>query len=178
MAGFGHRAATSVAKVQFKAMDAMRSKKAFDVAGTPPTATDFREFERARQCVLVTYKRSGDAVPSPINHGVADGKLYVRTDAGTAKVKRLRNNPRALLVPSGLRGTPKGAAIAATARILTDPSDIAVAERAIEPNWSKPMKLLEDGLSWGANKFELPLAYIEFTPTSSAPGSGAGITPN
>ena len=164
MTRFGHKAAAKFATVQFKAMDAMRSKKAFDVAETVPTATDFREFEHTRQCVLVTYRRSGEAVPSPINHGVAHGKLYVRTDGSTAKVKRLRNDPRALLVPSGLRGTPKGAAIAATGRILTDPAEVTIAERAVESNWSKPMKLLEDGLSWGANTFDMPIVYIEFTP--------------
>lgn len=164
MPGFGKKSAAKFAKVQFRAMDAMRSRKAFDIAGMTPTATDFTEFERTRQCVLVTYKRSGDAVPSPINHGVANGKLYVRTDASTAKVKRLRNNPRALLVPSGLRGAPKGGVVATTARILTDPAEIAVAERAVASNWSKPMKLLEDGLTRGATAFDMPLAYIEFTP--------------
>ena len=82
-------AVSAMSKLMFRGMDKLRHREAFDIG--EPTATDFAGFDRARQIVLVTFKRSGEAMPSPINHGVADGKLYVRTDASTGKVKRLRN---------------------------------------------------------------------------------------
>lgn len=70
--------ANRMSALMFRGMDKMRHRGAFDV-GTP-TGTDFTGFDTTRQIVLVTFKRSGEAMPTPINYGVADGKLYVRTD--------------------------------------------------------------------------------------------------
>jgi uncharacterized protein len=146
----------------FRGMDKMRHRGAFNVG--IPTGTDFTGFDKTRQIVLVTFKRSGEAMPSPINHGVEDGKLYVRTDASTGKVKRLRNNPRVVVAPSGLRGQPKGPAVAGVARILPE-DEHAHAEAVIASNWSLPMKLLERGLDKGSKTFDVAMAYIEITPT-------------
>jgi hypothetical protein len=66
----------------FRGMDTMGHRGAFDVGSMTATTRDFGGFDKTRQIVLVTFKRSGEAMPSPINHGVADGKFYVRTDAG------------------------------------------------------------------------------------------------
>ncbi|MGH3555735.1 MAG: pyridoxamine 5'-phosphate oxidase family protein, partial [Mycobacterium sp.] len=85
-------------------MDKLRHRDAFGVGVMTPRGQDFTGFGKTRQIVLVTFKRSGEAVPSPINYGVADGKLDARTDASSGKVKRLRNNPRVVVVPSSLRG--------------------------------------------------------------------------
>ncbi|SUB58008.1 pyridoxamine 5'-phosphate oxidase [Mycolicibacterium smegmatis] len=129
-----------------RGMDKMRHREAFDIG--EPTAADFTGFERHRQILLVTFKRSGEAVPSPINHGVADGKLYVRTEASTAKVKRIRNNPNVIVVPCTLRGRPSGPVVAGTARILGE-SEHARADAVIAANWSLPMKLFERTLDRG-----------------------------
>ncbi|MUL46632.1 hypothetical protein FZI85_11015 [Mycobacterium sp. CBMA293] len=96
-------AAAAMGRLMFRGMDMLRHREAFDIGA--PTGSDFSGFDRARQIVLVTFKRSGEAMPSPINHGLADGKLYVRTDASTGKVKRLRNNPRVVVVPSDIPTT-------------------------------------------------------------------------
>lgn len=157
--------ATTMSKLMFRGMDKMRHREAFEVGA--PTGTDFTGFDTTRQILLVTFKRSGEAVPSPINHGVADGKLYVRTDPSTGKVKRLRNNPRVVVVPCNLRGKPKGQPVAGTARILPE-AEHAHAERAIAANWSLPMKLFERGLDKGSAAVGMDMAYIEITPASPA----------
>ncbi|MGV0749383.1 PPOX class F420-dependent oxidoreductase [Mycolicibacter minnesotensis] len=149
--------------LMFRAMDKMRHPDAFDIAD--PTGTDFTGFDKSRQILLVTFKRSGEAMPSPINHGVDAGKLYVRTDASTGKVKRIRNNPNVVVVPSSLRGKPEGQPVAAIARILPE-SDHAQAERAIAVNWSPVMRIFERGLDKGSAAAGLPIAYIEITPAS------------
>ncbi|GJJ18616.1 PPOX class F420-dependent oxidoreductase [Mycolicibacterium mageritense] len=158
--------AQTFGKVMFRGMDKMRHRDAFDIG--EPTASDFSGFDRYRQIVLVTYKRSGEAVPSPINHGVADGKIYVRTDASTAKVKRIRNNPNVLVVGSNLRGKPSGPVAAGVARILPE-AEHAHADAVIAANWSLPMKVFERGLDRGSQAFDMPIAFIEITPT--APGT-------
>jgi len=153
--------ATKMSALMFRGMDKMRHRGAFEVG--EPTGTDFTGFDKTRQIVLVTFKRSGEAMPSPINHGVADGKLYVRTDGSTGKVKRLRNNPRVVVVPCNFRGKPKGSAVAGLARILPEAAR-AHADEVIAANWSLPMKVFERSLDKGANAFGIDTTYIEITP--------------
>lgn len=157
--------ATRVSKLMFRGMDKLRHRGAFDVAATATTGGDFTGFDKTRQIVLVTFKRSGEAMPSPINHGVADGKLYVRTDASTGKVKRIRNNPQVVVVPCSMRGKPKGPAVAGVARILPE-AEQTHADNAIAANWSLPMKVLERGLDKGSDAFGIDMAYIEITPAT------------
>lgn len=147
--------------LMFRAMDKMRHREAFDIG--EPTGADFTGFDRTRQIVLVTFRRSGEAMPSPINHGVADGRIYVRTDASTGKVTRIRNNPNVVVVPSSLRGKPKGQPVAGIARILPE-SEHALAEQAIAAHWSLPMKVFERGLDKGSAAAGIAIAYLEISP--------------
>ncbi|MCV7068263.1 PPOX class F420-dependent oxidoreductase [Mycolicibacterium farcinogenes] len=153
--------AHTFSRMMFRGMDKMRHRDAFDIG--PATGSDFAGFENHRQIVLVTFKKSGEAVPSPINHGIADGKLYVRTDASTGKVKRIRNNSNVLVVASNLRGKPTGPVVAAVARILPE-AEHAHADAVIAANWSAPMKVLERGLDYGSQTLGVPMAFIEITP--------------
>jgi uncharacterized protein len=155
--------AEAMGKLMFRGMDKMRHRSAFDIGALTPQGKDFTGFDKTRQILLVTFKRSGEAMPSPINHGVADGKIYVRTDASTGKVKRINNNPRVVVVPSSLRGKPKGQAVAGMARILPE-SEHAHAYKVIAANWSPPMKLFERSLDKGSAAFGIPTAYIEIAP--------------
>lgn len=156
-------ATEKISKLMFRGMDKMRHRDAFDISAMTPQGDDFTGFDKTRQIVLVTFKRSGEPVPSPINHGVADGKIYVRTDPSTGKVKRIRNNPNVVVVPSGLRGKPKGQAVAGIARILPEPEH-AHAEQTIAANWSLPMKVFERSLDKGSAAMGVSTAYIEITP--------------
>jgi len=69
--------------------DRMRSSKAQDVAETAPTGS-LADLQGHQYCVLVTYKKSGEPMPSPLWFGTGNGKLYFQTGAGTAKVKLYR----------------------------------------------------------------------------------------
>lgn len=155
--------AEAMGKLMFRGMDKMRHRSAFDVDARTPQGKDFTGFDKTRQILLVTFKRSGEAMPSPINHGVADGKIYVRTDGSTGKVKRIKNNPHVVVVPSSLRGKPKGQAVAGVARILPE-YEHAHADKVIAANWSLPMKLFERSLDKGSAAFDIPTTYIEIAP--------------
>lgn len=154
---------TKLGALMFRAMDEMRHRDAFGIG--EPTGTDFTGFDKSRQILLVTFKRSGEAMPSPINHGGDDGKLYVSSDASTGKVKRIRNNPNVVVVPCSLRGKPQGQPVAGIARILPE-SDHPLAERVIAANWSPAMRIFERGLDKGSAVAGIPIAYIEITPAS------------
>lgn len=58
---------------------------------------------------LETYRRNGQAVATPVWFTIdGDKMIYVVTRTETGKVKRLRNNSKVRIVPSGIRGQPKG----------------------------------------------------------------------
>lgn len=78
----------------------------------------FPTLEGAKDIALTTFRRSGAAVATPVWYLVLDGKLYVRTQAGAGKVKRIRHTPRVQLAPSTFRGRPLGPPVEGRARIL------------------------------------------------------------
>jgi uncharacterized protein len=57
---------------------------------------------------LETYRRNGQAVRTPVWFTLDKTKIFVVTRDKTGKVKRLQNNSRVRVVPSGVRGQPKG----------------------------------------------------------------------
>jgi uncharacterized protein len=157
--------ATRTSKWIFRSMDKMRHRGALDAASMTPAKTSFTGFDKPRQIVLVTFKRSGEAMPSPIYHGVADGKIYVRTDATSGKVKRLRNDPRVMVVPCSLRGKPKGQPVSGVARLLPE-HEHPHADGVIAANWSPLIKIFERGVVKVSAALHIPAAYIEITPAT------------
>lgn len=95
------------------------------------TTNLFPALEGHKNVNLATFRKSGEPVVTPVWYIVLDGKLYVRTGAGSGKVKRIRNNPRVLLAPTTVRGKRIGPESEAKARIL-GPGEEELAEKAIE----------------------------------------------
>ncbi len=69
---------------------------------------------------LVTYRKSGVGVHTPVWFAGGDGRLYIFSNPNAGKMKRIRNNPRVELAPSTLRGRALGAYVPATARLAQD----------------------------------------------------------
>jgi PPOX class probable F420-dependent enzyme len=153
-----------IAAAQYALMDRLRDPQALDRALRAPSAEDFSAFAGARQCLLVTFRRSGQPVPCAVNFGLDHGRLYLRTDGNSAKVKRLRGDSRVLVAPCGLRGTPRGPAVRGTARILPT-AEQEHADAVVAANWSPAMRVLERGLDRAARRFAVPLVYVEITAT-------------
>lgn len=78
----------------------------------------FPMLEGHKNINLTTFRKSGDAVPTPVWFVVLQGKLYVRTQADSGKVKRTRNNGRVELAPSTVRGKTVGPTTEGEARVL------------------------------------------------------------
>ena len=78
---------------------------------------------------LTTFRRNGQAVPTPVGGLVQDGTLYALTPPDTGKVKRLRNNPQVTIAPCNMKGAVPDdvPAVRATARLL-DPAGTARVE--------------------------------------------------
>jgi uncharacterized protein len=135
--------------------DAIRSGKARDAE---PGASGFGHLAGHKYALLVTYRRSGDAVPTPVWFGVdSDGRFYCRTGKLAAKAKRIRNNPRVKVAPCSVRGVPKGPYAEGTGRICSA-DEQEHAEAAIQANYGLGRKVYEGSAG------SMEAYYIEVAP--------------
>ncbi len=67
---------------------------------------------------LETYKKNGNPVQTPVWFVQDTGIIYVRTDAKTWKVKRIKNNPVVRIVPSNMSGKILGTWMKGEAQIV------------------------------------------------------------
>ncbi len=119
------------------------------------------ELRDCKRTLLVTYRRDGTPVPTPVWAAQADGRFYVRTDRTAGKVKRLRNDPRLLVAPCTKRGSPLGAPLEATARLLPA-EDEPLAERTLAARYGRGRALFE----WAMDVLRVDMGYLEITPAA------------
>jgi hypothetical protein len=130
------------------------------LASERSTVPSFEHLRGHKYCLLVTYRRTGEAVATPVWFGLSDAKLYVRSEADAAKVKRIRNDPRARLAPCTARGKPLGPPAEGRARVLDQRADIDAAEAALSANYGLGRKIYER--AGGALGTET--VYLEVSP--------------
>ncbi|MDI2127222.1 PPOX class F420-dependent oxidoreductase [Yinghuangia seranimata] len=75
----------------------------------------------AKYLLLTTYRKDGSPVPTPVWVARDGDALVVWTVTTTAKVRRLRNDPRVELAECTFKGAPLGPGVAGTGRVLDDP---------------------------------------------------------
>ena len=99
--------------------DRMRDPAALRIRAEDGVTGSFDSLRRSKYAVLVTFRRSGEPMPSPLWCAVdAAGRAYVQTERATGKVKRIGNDSRVLLAPSTVRGRPKGPLVSGSARLV------------------------------------------------------------
>jgi len=120
-----------------------------------------QQFERQTFLNLETFKRSGQGVKTPVWFAQDGPTLYVRTGAESGKVKRVRNNGRARVVPSDAQGNPLGEWVDATAR-LAEAEEADRANQMVRRKYGA-MKVGFDvmnrlqGRDWATIRVDLPL---------------------
>ena len=116
------------------------------------------DFERARHGTLVSFRRNGEPVATPVWIGHRGGRLYFRTLAVGHKVARMRHNPEVLVAPCSPRGRPTGPPMRARARILDEVEGVAVAEPAIQANFRAGRRVYKRAVQ------DAEAVYVELTP--------------
>jgi len=146
-----------VAKASDRFFDRTRSGDAGSVADAEPTGS-INDLKGHHYCVLVSYRKNGQPIPSPLWFGVADAKVYFLTSPDGYKVKRIRNNPEVRVAPCDSRGKPKGPPFIGKARILST-GEVPLAERTIKSNYGIGRRI------YTMFTGRVPAIYVEVTPT-------------
>jgi PPOX class probable F420-dependent enzyme len=77
-----------------------------------------------RYLSVTSFKRDGTGVATPLWF-VSDGeRLFALTDLHSAKVARIRHDPRVLVAPCRASGKLRGEPLRARAEVLTDSADL------------------------------------------------------
>ncbi len=78
------------------------------------------QFEGQSYLSLKTYRKNGDELPTPVWFVREGDMFYVRTLAGSGKVKRIYNNPKVEIMPCGQMGELLGTWVPAQAHEVLD----------------------------------------------------------
>jgi PPOX class probable F420-dependent enzyme len=150
-----HRIATK----QDRMFDRIRDPAARGAASRPGTGRDLSALSGAEYALVVTFRRSGEAVPTPMWFGLYEGRAYAKTLSDAGKVTRLRRDPHVRIAPCTVRGKPTGPFAEATGRIL-EPAESELAESVLDGHYGRRRRLYE-GLG---TKLGVQSVYIEITP--------------
>jgi PPOX class probable F420-dependent enzyme len=108
---------------------------------------------------LFTFRKSGEAVKTPVWFALSGGKAYVMTTADAGKTKRIRNNGRVQLGPSDQRGTPLGPTVDGVARVLPKEEE-RLAKEALDRKYG----LMKAAFDFFLNVRGTERAWIEIAP--------------
>lgn len=149
-----------LARFSDRVFDRLRDKRAFILTDDDAIDGDFASLRGHKYAVVVTFRRNGDVVPSPVWFGVdAKGHGYLKTRHDAGKVKRLRNDSRALIARSNMRGKPTEPVIRGTGRVLPT-EEWTHAEETVAAAYGAGRRISERVLG-GPEEMG---AYIEITP--------------
>ncbi|NQU36635.1 MAG: PPOX class F420-dependent oxidoreductase [Actinobacteria bacterium] len=91
---------------------------------------------------VTTFRKTGEAVPTPVWVTREGDHLFVITGAESGKVKRMRNNSQIEIAPCDVRGKTTGPAVGATVELL-DPAGTAAVEKRVSKKFGLTYKMLK-----------------------------------
>jgi PPOX class probable F420-dependent enzyme len=94
-----------------------------------------REIQGQKYISLATFRKTGEAVNTPVWFGEEGDKLYVKSRNDSGKYKRIRNNPQVRIAPCTMRGKITGPEFPATARILSQEGSSRAAQAIERKYW-------------------------------------------
>jgi len=157
--GFGER----LAKLMDRGYDQVRDAAAFKIRTEDAVPGNLEGLRGHKYGVVVTFRRNGDPVPSPVWIAVdAAGRVYTKTGSHSGKVKRIGNDPRALVAPSTVRGRPTGPVRLGAARVLPK-EEWPHAEATMAAAFGLGRRLYEGIFAMT----DQATAYIEITPEAA-----------
>ncbi len=84
---------------------------------------------------LTTFRKNGEAVPTPVWFARVGERLFVMTQGRSGKVKRLAQNSRVMVAPCTVNGALLGPAIDASGEVIAHSERIALADGALSAKY-------------------------------------------
>ena len=85
-----------------------------------PLNNNDNSLETGKYICILTYKKNGDGVSTPVWFIRKDNKIYIRTSNQSGKVKRIKNNNNVLYALCNISGRIKGEWHSGVAKIEPD----------------------------------------------------------
>jgi uncharacterized protein len=145
----------------------LRHPAARAAADAPPGHGAIGSLAGSRYGLLITYRRSGKGVATPVSFAEANSRLYVRSEGNTGKVKRIRAGSKAAIAPCTFRGRPTGPPVSVVARFVTG-DEALLAEAALAAKYGLSRRIYRRLFPPGAGS-----VYIEL----SSPQPGRSESP-
>jgi len=156
----GRRAPAALSSARLQARLLRRAAR--EQARMPATGT-LAQLARKRHALVTTFRRDGTPVATPVWAALAGGRIYVRAERGSGKVKRVARDARALVAPCTARGRCLGAQLPVRARVL-EPGEEHLAEQALAARYGLGRALFEGTMDMMA----VDMCYLELTPNGGA----------
>lgn len=122
---------------------------------------------------ITTFRKTGEAVSTPVWVTREGDALYVITGAESGKVKRMRNNPKIEVAPCDVRGRTTGPSVAATVELL-DAAGTKDVEKRVSKKFGlmyKVMKVAEKVRRKQGESIGLRIALDAPKPSSNKPST-------
>jgi PPOX class probable F420-dependent enzyme len=134
--------ATGMRALENRFFALVRHRDARAAADAAPATSGLDSLSSREYCLLVTYRRDGTPVPTPVWFALDGDRLVFMSDSDSAKVRRLRRDPRVRVAPCSSRGRPLGPPTEGSARVLP-PDDAPAAERALARKYGLRRRISE-----------------------------------
>jgi len=125
------------------------------------TLAAFSNLDGQQFMSLTTFRKTGEAVVTPVLFTDIDGKLYLLTLGDAGKLKRIRNNSAVTVAPCTVRGELLGEMATGSGRIITG-DEAKRANQALTRKYGM-FKRLFDLMHRVTGKYG-NRAYIEISP--------------
>ena len=102
---------------------------------------DLGQFAKQNYINIETYRKSGEAVRTPVWFVEEGGVLFTSTGAKSGKVKRLQRNPVVKIVPCSVNGAPRGTWMNANAEVVSDQTQMSHVESLMKKKYGLQISL-------------------------------------
>jgi PPOX class probable F420-dependent enzyme len=105
-------------------------------------STDLSALFPGRYLSVTSFRRDGTGIATPVWF-VSDGdRLFALTDLHSAKVRRVRRNPRVLVAPCRADGKLRGEPLPAHAEVLTATADLERVQKLLIERYKTSYRLV------------------------------------
>jgi uncharacterized protein len=123
----------------------------------------FATLDKEKYMSLTTFRKTGEAVVTPVWFAESVGTIFVETGMNAGKVKRIRHTERVTLAACTMSGKVTGSEVEGRARILSEPQKINEARAAMSKKYGLTRSIyyfLLNTISTIRRKPRMNLVYI------------------